>query len=71
MLLSELIGAVYGAGYDFKTAQEVRRYLVERSPKLADDVFDQPLSTAQADPIIPDKVGFQILEKLDIQVEGP
>lgn len=70
MLLSELVNAIYAAGYDFNTAQEVRRYLVERDPKIGEAIFSQPMSTAQADPLVPDKVGFQILDKLDIPFEG-
>jgi hypothetical protein len=69
MLLSELVDAIYGAGYDFKTVQEARRYIIDRIPEIGEEIMDQPLSVAQANPRIPEELGLEILAGLNIPVD--
>jgi siroheme synthase (precorrin-2 oxidase/ferrochelatase) len=69
MLLSEIIEAIYAAGYNFNTAQAIRRRIIELLPSVGDQIMDQPMSTAQADPMIPEELGLEILEDLSIPVE--
>jgi hypothetical protein len=69
VFLSNLIDAIYMAGYGFDTAQKARHLVLEELPGAADQIMDQPLSTAQADPAIPDELGFEIMKELSIPVD--
>lgn len=66
MFLSELIEAIYAAGYGWEEAQEARRLVETEIPEVGMEILDQPLSTAQADPVIPRELGTAILEQLSI-----
>lgn len=69
MFLSELVDAIYGAGYDFETVQEARRYIVDQIPEVGEEIMDQPLSVAQANPEIPEELGIEILTGLSIPLD--
>ena len=66
MFLADLKEAIDQAGYDFATYKEAVRYIVAEIPEVGDEIFDQPMSTAQANPEIPDALAFEILDKLGI-----
>lgn len=69
MFLSQLVDTIYAAGYDFNTAQDARRYIVSQDPVAGDEIMAQPLSTAQANPEIPDELAFEVLAGLSIPPE--
>jgi hypothetical protein len=70
VFLSELTETIYAAGYGWDAAQEARRIVMEAVPGVAEAILEQPLSTLQADPIIPDELGADILAQLSISPEA-
>jgi hypothetical protein len=69
MFLSDLVDAIYLAGYGFDTAQRARQAVMAELPGTAEEVMGQPLMTAQANPAIPDELGFAIMKDLSIPVD--
>lgn len=70
MFLSEITEALYAAGYGWDEAQEARRLAMEAVPEAAEEVLEQPLSTVQADPFIPEELGADILAQFSVTPEA-
>lgn len=69
MFLSQMTEAISIAGYDADVIRGAQRVIFEKYPRLFEDLLDQPLQTAQADPVIPNKVALAILEDLNVPPE--
>ena len=69
MFLSQMTEAIALAGYDSDVIRDARRIVFDAIPRVFDEIQDQPLSVAQADPIIPNDLAFGILEDFRVPPE--
>ena len=69
MFLSQMTEAIALAGYDSDVIRDAQRIVFERIPRVFDEIQDQPLSVAQADPIIPNELAFAVLEEFRVPAE--